>query len=83
MQIELNASLVVLLMDDVRYTDFLKISRGDAMRLEITSESHNRVDWVVRTKIIWMEAGLILGVFIATIISLRQPVQSVGVSYPG
>ncbi len=47
------------------------------MRLEITSESHNRVDWVVRTKIIWLEAGLVLGVFIATIIiaSTASPIR--------
>ncbi|TFG73493.1 MAG: hypothetical protein E4H27_00670 [Anaerolineales bacterium] len=47
------------------------------MRLEITSESHNRVDWVVRTKILWLEAGLVLGVLISTIIiaSTASPIR--------
>ena len=29
------------------------------MQLEITSQSHNRVDWIVRTKILWLELALI------------------------
>lgn len=47
------------------------------MHLEITFESHNRVDWVVRTKILWIEIGLVLGVMISTsiIASTASPIR--------
>lgn len=38
------------------------------MQLEITATSHNRVDWVIRSKIIWIEIGLILGVTITSLL---------------
>jgi hypothetical protein len=47
------------------------------MHLEITSTSHNRVDWVVRTKVIWMEIGLVSGVFITAVLlaSTASPIR--------
>ena len=47
------------------------------MNLEITSTSHNRVDWVVHTKILWIEIALICSVFIAAILlaSTASPIR--------
>ena len=56
------------------------------MDLEITSQSHNRVDWVVRTKILWIELGLIIFVSITVILlastasSLRWRVVTILIS---
>ena len=38
------------------------------MRLAITSQSHNRVDWVVRTKILWIELGLTIFTALSSIL---------------
>jgi hypothetical protein len=47
------------------------------MHLEITFTSHNRVDWVVRTKILWIEISLILGVLVAVslLASTASPIR--------
>ena len=47
------------------------------MNLEITSTSHNRVDWVIRTKILWIEISLICGVIIAAFLlaSTSSPIR--------
>jgi hypothetical protein len=43
------------------------------MFLEITSTSHNRVDWIVRTRFLWIEVGLVIGVFIAASLLASTP----------
>jgi hypothetical protein len=43
------------------------------MFLEITSTSHNRVDWIVRTRILWIEVSLVIGVFITASLLASTP----------
>jgi hypothetical protein len=40
------------------------------MNLEITDESHNRVEWLVRWPVVWVELGLLLGLSVLTIFIL-------------
>jgi hypothetical protein len=43
------------------------------MRIDIVEESHNRVDWLSRSPVLWIEAGLLMGLIVVAVLLLSSP----------